>query len=413
MLIETLLFASPYIVTGLLNGSLRRIGGVIREADTGRIVKHLAEAPGHSSALLKQPLSPLVGGANLVIDSLGHLATQRKLNILQSTASQILNVSQIAAGASVLNLGVSVAGFFYMHHRLNQLQNAVSDFHQILDSGLKDIQFKLDLLSGHLAYLRIITEKNLVVQKQTLDALTQLHQAIFVQMLAKLQSELISLHLFPSCSPKDAIKVLSEARIFFSDQAKQIQAEIHPRNLLLGDIAITGWAVALSAESQLLMRNGFLEDASSLLYSEVPRFRKVAEKWCQALLPNDRPQLNTAYAYHAPKLNRYISDERIKRIVRLSPIDQDLSLDEVHRKKKSLEVEFQMSYFSELEETWILTQVATSEYLDSLSELTERLESLQSFASLCKEENEFDAFQKLPSDDFDKNIYLISLNEPG
>ncbi len=40
----TLLVNDPAIVKGLLDGSLKRFGGVIREAATGRIVRHLIPA---------------------------------------------------------------------------------------------------------------------------------------------------------------------------------------------------------------------------------------------------------------------------------------------------------------------------------------------------------------------------------
>ncbi|NJM00288.1 MAG: hypothetical protein HC924_16500 [Synechococcaceae cyanobacterium SM2_3_2] len=325
MLIPSLLFASAPIVTGLLNGSLVRYGGVIRESGTGRIVKHLAESGGLTNLIMGNPLSPILGGADVIINTLGHLATHRKLEVLQRTATEILGVSQIAAGASVLNLGVSAIGFGYMHFRMNQLQSSIIDLKSRVEEGFEDIGSKLDVLSGQLAYLQILAEDS---RAEILGAISDLHRAIFIQTLAKLQAELASLHRFPDTSPRDTLKVLCETRTFFIDQAHQIPTNRQPRHLLLADIALKGWAVSLATESQLLIKHGYLKDAADLLDAEVPRFRQLSQRWCSALIPDDRPQLQTAYTYMAPGFSHYISTERIQRIARLSPADQSLTLED-------------------------------------------------------------------------------------
>lgn len=153
MLIPTLLFASPSIVSGLLDGSLVRYGGVVREAATGCIVKHLAEAPGLTSLLMN---APGLEAINWVINSLAHQATHRKLEILQHTATKILGLSQVSAGASVLNLGVSAIGFTYMHFHLNQLQDSIDRLERVVREGIQNLQGRLDDLSGQLAYLQAL-----------------------------------------------------------------------------------------------------------------------------------------------------------------------------------------------------------------------------------------------------------------
>lgn len=398
MLIPTLLFASPSIVSGLLDGSLVRYGGVVREAATGRIVKHLAEAPGLTSSLMNAPVSP-----ESVINLLGHQATHRKLEVLQHTATKILGLSQVAAGASVLNLGVSAIGFTYMHFRMNQLQDSIARLERIVREGIQDIQQKLDTLSDQLAYLQALAVQG---RAEILSAISNLHRALFIQSLARLQAELASLHRFPEASPRDALKALAEARIFFSDQAHRIPVERQAHCLLLGDIALKGWAVSLAAESQLLLKHGYLQDAVDVLNFEVPRFRELSERWCAALLPADRPQLRTAYTYKAPGFAGRISSERIQRIARLSPFDRGLTPEQVFLREKNLSVEFQMTYFQELDKSWYLAQAALAEYLDILSELTERLEGLQSFAHLCRELNQADPYRLIPSEP--PSLYLLA-----
>ena len=237
-------------------------------------------------------------------------------------------------------------------------------------------------------------------------AISNLHRALFIQSLAKLQAELASLHRFHEASPCDALKALAEARIFFSDQAHQIPVERQAHCLLLSDIALKGWAVSLAAESQLLLKHGYLQDAVDVLNFEVPRFRELSERWCAALLPADRPQLRTAYTYKASGFAGRISSERIQRIARLSPFDRGLTPEQVFLREKNLSVEFQMTYFQELDKSWYLSQAALAEYLDTLSELTERLEGLQSFARLCRELNQADPYRLIPSEP--KSLYLLA-----
>ncbi|MCJ2543700.1 hypothetical protein [Thermostichus vulcanus] len=401
MLIPTLLSASAPIVKGLLDGSLVRYGGVIREASSGRIVKHLTESPGLTEALMHSPDTPILGGANPIINVLGRQVNPQIPGLLSSSA---MGMSQIAAGASALNLGVSIIGFTYMHFRMNQLQNAIIDLKNTVEAGIRDIESRLDTLSGQLAYLKVLAEQS---RTEILDAISELHRAIFIQNLAKLQAELASLARFPDSSPRDALKALTEARVFFVDQAHQIPTQRQARYLLLGDIALKGWAVSLATESQLLIKHGFVKDSTAILNSEVPRFRQLSQKWCEALLPDDRPRLKTAYTYDAPRFAPYISTERIRRIARLSPVDQSLTPEQLYRRKSDLDVEFQMSYFRDLDKSWYLTQVGIAEYLDQLSELTERLESLQAFAKLCESLDERDPYRFLPASSEDKGLYLI------
>ena len=54
---STFLLKDPAIIQGLLDGSLARYGGVIRETATGQIVRHLIESPGLTNKLMALPLN--------------------------------------------------------------------------------------------------------------------------------------------------------------------------------------------------------------------------------------------------------------------------------------------------------------------------------------------------------------------
>lgn len=95
---------------GLESGELIRLGGVIREAATGRVVTFLREA-GSNAAQIPQRLQ------------------------------QAEALLQVGSAASVLSLGVSVMGFALVMHRLNELEKRLKQAEELL----KKIDRKIDL----------------------------------------------------------------------------------------------------------------------------------------------------------------------------------------------------------------------------------------------------------------------------
>jgi len=131
VLIDTsLLVNSLEIIHGLLDGSMTRYGSVIRwSAGTekaGQVVRHLAETPGLTKKLTDMSFSPLIGGIDM-IDGYSNLIG------IEKTLSSVMGLTQIAAGASVLNLGFSIAGFAYMGFKLHQIQDSLNHLQNRLD----------------------------------------------------------------------------------------------------------------------------------------------------------------------------------------------------------------------------------------------------------------------------------------
>ncbi len=218
MLIDTTLLANNGpLIEGLVTGSLKRFGGVVRDASNGQIVKHLLEAPGTSEVLMKAPMPNLLGGVSTIVDAVGHGATIHKLNAVQQTLSSVLQVSQVAAAASVLNLGVSAVGFAYMGYKLNQLQKSMSAMQERMNAGFDRVDAKLEAVAGQLNYLLLLAEANANEQQRMSVSLAELHRAVLVAELAELQSWLDQLSRFPEDSPKDAIRAASKVRRTLSD----------------------------------------------------------------------------------------------------------------------------------------------------------------------------------------------------
>ncbi len=408
MLINSLfLIKDTAIIQGLLNGSLTRYGGVVRDAATGQIVRHLAESPSLTNNLMSLTANPLLGSASLVTNAVGQGITINKLNQVQQSLNSILGLSQIAAGASILNVGISVAGFAYMGYKLNQMQTSLNQLQQSMESGFKNIEDRLNSLSGQLAYLHLLVEENRQGQIHLSQAINQLHRTILITQIAELQAELIEKSRFPKTPIQPALKVASKVRLIMSDQALQIVPQLEPEKMLLADVATQGWAVATATEAYLLLEVGKFDEVQSLLSFEVPRFKENAQNWANNLLNQERPELNTAYRFTAPRFKSHISQERITRIANLIKDDANLSLEKRQQKQDQIAVEFQMSYASQFEQKWTHKQVAIAEYLDTLSELSARLESLQGFTSLCQQGEVKSSLDLLPTQQAEKGWYSL------
>jgi hypothetical protein len=410
----TFLIKDPAIIQGLLNGTLTRHGGVIREAATGQIVRHLVESPALTGNLMTFAANPLLGAVKIASDTTGHGITIHKLhqvsnqlNQVQQMLNPILRLSQIAAGASVLNVGISAVGFAYMGYKLNQIQTSLGKMQQSMEAGFKNIDERLDVLSGQLAYLHLLVQENRQGQIHLADAINQLHRTILIKEIAELRAELIAKDRFADTSIQSALKVASKVRMIMSDQALQITPELEPQKMLLTDVATQGWAVATATEAHLLLEIGMFDEAQELLSLEVPKFKQNTEQWANNLLNTERPELNTAYRFTAPLFQQHISQERVNRIVNVSSGDRNLTLEKKLEKQDDIVIEFQMSYASQFDRGWVYQQVAIAEYLDTFSELSARLETLQDFAFLCQKTGVKSSLELLPSKQEEKTWYIL------
>lgn len=418
MLIETkILTKDTETIQGLLDGSQKRYGSVIREKSTSRNVRFLVESPGFTKQLMKVVSSPLLGkGKALAKDIIGHNIPISKLpgmsqqfSGIEQTLSSVLQIGQIAAGASILNLGVSIIGFAYMGYKLHQVQNSLEQIQRSMDAGFNRIEDRLDKLSGQLAYLHLLVQDSRQKQQHLAQAISNIHRTILIKEITDLASEILNVDRFPNDSKVQAIRVASGARLFLSNQALQSNPEFEAEVMLNSDISIQGWAAATAAEANLLLEIGEFQEAIELLEFEVPKFRNVAEKWADNLLYDQHPQMATAYRFTNSHFGEHISLERAERIVDISQSDRSLSSQRIERKKDEIEVEFLMNYASQdYDQAWLYRQVAIAEYLDTLSELSARLDSLRSFAVMCESRNIENSKEILPDTDDEPGLYLLS-----
>lgn len=161
----TTTFTLPaWIAQGLATGAYERVGGVIREAGTKRVVSWLRET-GTSNLLglpgllgfsgLPLPSDPVTGALNLVVQSLntgvllkGFSDVKLQLSVIEKQIEVVQQSLQVSSAISALNLGVSVMGFAVINQRLNELEKRLIKTEELLNK----IDKKIDL--SHYANLK-------------------------------------------------------------------------------------------------------------------------------------------------------------------------------------------------------------------------------------------------------------------
>lgn len=366
-----LLADKPDILAGLTDGSLERSGSVVRDLN-GRIRAHLPEVP----------------------DALSNFQTPMPPNL-----GPLLQLTQIGAMASVLNVGISAVGFAYMGYKLNKMQKAMTQ-------GFENIENKLDDMNEQLRYAVLLAEANQEDLQLLKGSLQELHRLELIIQMADLAAWLEQLGRFPDENPREAIRVAAKTRRIMMDQALRAPA-FDLQTMVIADVSIRGWAVATSTEAQLLLQTGNARDAYQLIDEEGAAFDALGERWANQLLDNDRPQLQTAYRFAVPELNEHILAERVNRIAELRPADRQLTDGERYEAITAAKVEYQMSYQKARGQDWLQKECAAAEYLDGISELTARLRGVGALAREVDHRQLKSSQDLLPGKDAQPGIYCI------
>lgn len=141
-MITQILFEIPAMYEAAVkSGNLIQIGGLLKNAASGQIVAHLQESGVAHSLIGKAMLgaaSPLTMAVSEAVNAGTGIYTAVQVNQIK-TLVEGLQVLQIATlGVSLVGVGVSVAGFIYMHKRLNLLDSKIEALIDTVNSGFED-----------------------------------------------------------------------------------------------------------------------------------------------------------------------------------------------------------------------------------------------------------------------------------
>lgn len=141
-MMSTIPFQIPADVLGrVATGELVRYGTILKDSATGQIVRHLQEtgvAQSVLSNLASGPFAPVSMVAD-VMNAGASIYAGVKINQLKAMI-ETLQILQVATlGVSLAGVGVSVAGFYYMHKRFNSLEVRMDHFGETVRAGFESL----------------------------------------------------------------------------------------------------------------------------------------------------------------------------------------------------------------------------------------------------------------------------------
>ncbi|MBB4070268.1 hypothetical protein GGQ18_002877 [Salinibacter ruber] len=385
---EKTLGAEQYeILEGLENGKLRRFGGVIRKSpgtsDGGEIVAHLRDIIGGEGQ--KSPLqtpnapSPLSGQASQAL-------------------SKTLQLSQVAAAASVLNLGVSIAGFAYMAKRMNDFQQDLATLERKMEEGFDRIDEKLDVVLQRIEEVRYIVKANHVQGQALLEEVRAVRDALFGQQKGELLAALEMVDVGES-DLEDRLHTFKKVRHAMEEELRDPPAFRNVHRLIDVGMRLRAWAMAAAAEALALVRLNE-QEAAATRYDEAGDFAlNRAKQWVERGLPDPDWTLWANSAFEES-----VSEDRLHRIADL--FEDDLSRSKLRQMKGEGAVQHD-SYIGKLNDGEKRKHEGLAALSDTGVELGHRLKTKSDELRFCQEHNiSLDRWQQIGSEE-DAPVMLV------
>lgn len=137
-MITQILFEIPAAYEAAVKaGSLIQVGGLLKDGATGKIIAHLQES-GVAHSLLSTALagsSGPLGLATEVLNAGSGMYTAVQVTQMKSMIASLQSLQFATLGVSLVGLGVTVAGFVYMHKRFNALDDRIDELMKSVQSG--------------------------------------------------------------------------------------------------------------------------------------------------------------------------------------------------------------------------------------------------------------------------------------
>ncbi|MFM6067293.1 MAG: hypothetical protein ACKPBB_10950 [Sphaerospermopsis kisseleviana] len=146
---------ASWVAKGLQDGTFERVGGVIRDVASKKIVTWLRDTNSVTPPNTSFAANPVTGilnlitsGANVGISAKGFSDVSQRLDGIENQIGSIgqslqfsQSILQVSTAASILNLGVSVMGFAVISQRLNEIENQLKQAEELLNK----INRKIDM----------------------------------------------------------------------------------------------------------------------------------------------------------------------------------------------------------------------------------------------------------------------------
>jgi hypothetical protein len=170
-MISNILFTIPSeFVSGLNSGNLIRIGTLLKESGSGRIVGHIQET-GIAQQLLSSfnytafpPLAAIDASAKIVTTA-SSLYSNVQLHQLKHLVEGMQSLQYLNLGVAITGIGVSVIGFAIMNSKLKNIESSLTQLSSKLDSHFQNL-LERDLRK-HYSHVYTLLEKSELAYKFT------------------------------------------------------------------------------------------------------------------------------------------------------------------------------------------------------------------------------------------------------
>jgi len=400
---------SDQITRGLANGSLQRWGGIIRVTKgypgAGEIVTHLRDVVSVASQV-----STPASAANLV----SSVAANVQLHQVSSQLSQVMQLTQVAAAASVLNLGVSAVGFAVMNHKLNRLQESVGKLDGRLVQLAADNSRRFDDIDGKLVELRYLATLDIQIAQEALAGIEAIRAELFNDKMARIIGWAGRLER----TPQPDQQVLENAIHAFDEVRLSLQAGLGVRGLQGGAdprwvdelLRYRLWCTASSAAVLAMRRADQTSHALRLAQEVAAKSRSLAQGWQQSLMPAMELGGVLRLGHSRFHTEEPVLLETRRRLARLQ-IPGGLTDAELHA--SSVEVATEVAHaLPSLPENWLRVQSSAAAVLDFVEESTERLESTAAEMAFCERRRlRFEQWEGLPLPETSEGLALVRLEK--
>ena len=270
--IEIVASIPDHIAAGLRNGDLLRHGGEIRTA------------PGRPGAGTIKYLLRDTFTRGEVLQNLAEPITQ-----LSEGVQQMMGMTQVAAAASVLNLGVSIVGFAAMYHKLGRIQKAVDLVGRKIDHLGAHLDERLGAIDYRLVELRYLAGLSAGRLEESLVRLQEIRGDLFHSKVAVVVA--LAERLARAQPPEDrlleeASHRLAEVRIWLEQSLAVARVEAdRPEQFADLFMRFRLWAMTAALEVQVARRTGALRRAVELATAAAQGSRLASGRWASAIMP--------------------------------------------------------------------------------------------------------------------------------
>ena len=170
-MIDKILFTiPPEFVSRLTSGNLIRIGTLLKESGTGRIVGHIQET-GITQHLFNgirysafPPLAAIDAGAK-ILTTVSSVYSNVQLHQLKKLVEGMQSLQYLNLGVAITGIGVSVIGFAIMNSKLKNIESSLTQLSSKLDSHFQNL-LERDLRK-HYSHVYTLLEKSELAYKLT------------------------------------------------------------------------------------------------------------------------------------------------------------------------------------------------------------------------------------------------------